>query len=125
VLLLLIAQSSRRRTILLIAYVMVMLAGVATHVFFWSLFTAHMLWAFSNAAGRPQLPDLCRAQLLALVLGSPLIAFAAYQSGNTVANLSNNVLEYASQFLSFAFSLPTSNSGFFLSAVPYTGTAAF
>jgi hypothetical protein len=125
VLLLLIAQSSRRRTILLAAYVVVILAGVATHVFFWSLFIAQMLWTFGNAAGRRQLPDLCRTQLLALVLGSPLIAFAAYQSGNTVANLSNNVLEYVSQFLSFAFVLPTSSSGFFLSAVPYTGSQGF
>jgi hypothetical protein len=125
VLLLLLAQSSRRRNVLLAAYVAVVLAGVATHVFFWSLFGAHMLWAFGNAVGRRPLPDLCRAQLLALVLGSPLIAFAAYQSGNTVADLSGDVLMYASQFLSFAFALPAKNSGFFLSGTPYAGSALF
>jgi hypothetical protein len=122
VVLLLIARSSSRRTFLLAVYVALILAGVASHVFFWSLFATHMLWAFGNAAAQRQLPDLCRAQLLALVLGSPLMAFAAYQSGNTVADLSSNVLLYVSQFLSFAFVLPTSGSGFFLSSVPYTGT---
>ena len=54
------------------AYALLILAGLATHVFFWSLFATHMIWAFGNAWGRRQLPDLCRAQLLALVLGSPL-----------------------------------------------------
>jgi uncharacterized membrane protein len=125
VLLLLIARSSRRRAILIAAYVIVILAGVASHVFFWSLFAAHIIWAFTNAAGHRELPDLCRAQLLALVLGSPLIAFAVYQSGNTVADLSNDALLYIAQFLTFAFALPTSGSGFFPSAVPLTENAPF
>jgi len=118
--LLLIARSARRRPLLLALYVILMLAGVATHVFFWSLFAAHIIWTFANAVGRRQLPDLCRAQLLALVLGSPLIAFAAYQSGNTVADLSNNALLFAAQFLPFAFVFPTGSSGFFPSTVPFT-----
>lgn len=120
VLLVLMAKNQRRRTVLLAIYVFVMLAGVACHVFFWSLFAAHFVWTFVNATGRRQLPDLCRAQLLAFILGSPLIAFAAYQSGNTVADLSSDVWLYVSQFLSFAFALPAKNSGFFLSGVPYT-----
>jgi hypothetical protein len=125
VLLILIARSSRRRALLMTGYVILLLAGLASHVFFWGLFAAHMIWTFSSSLGRRDLPDLARAQLLALVLGSPLIAFAAYQSGNTVAELSDNVLLYVSQFLTFAFALPTANSGFFPSTVPYTGSAVF
>jgi uncharacterized membrane protein len=123
VLLLLIARSSRSRPILITAYVLTVVAGVATHVFFWSLFAAHVVWAFSNAAGRGKLPDLCRAQLLALVLGSPLIAFAVYQSGNTVADLSSNALIFLAEFLPFAFALPSSGSGSFPSAIPLTQNA--
>lgn len=125
VLLLLIARGSRYRGILTVGYVLLILAGVATHVFFWSLFGIHMLWAFANARRQPGLPAMCRAQLLALVLGSPLIAFAAYQSGNTVAELSNNIFVYLAAFLPFAFALPTGDSGFFASQVPFTGAPLF
>jgi hypothetical protein len=125
VLLLLIARGSRYRAILTTVYLALILAGVATHVFFWGLFAAHILWAFANARTSPALPFLCKAQLLALVLGSPLIAFAAYQSGNTVADLSNGVFTYLAAFLPFAFALPTQDSGFFAAAVPFTGTPVF
>ena len=124
VLLLLIARGSRRQALLITAYTILILAGVASHVFFWSFFAAHIIWAFGNAVGRPVLPDICRAQLLTLALGSPLIAFAAYQSGNTVAELSSNILVYLAEFLPFAFALPTVNSGFFASEAPLTGNAA-
>lgn len=125
VLLLLIARGSRYRSVLTAGYVLLILAGVATHVFFWSLFGVHMLWAFANARKQPGLPAICKAQLLALVLGSPLMAFAAYQSGNTVAELSNNIFIYLAAFLPFAFALPTGDSGFFASQVPFTGTPLF
>ena len=123
--LLLIVRGSRYRPLLMAAYVALILAGVAVHVFFWSLFGVHLIWAFGNAWGKGALPDFCRAQLLALILGSPLIAFAAYQSGNTVADLSGNALVYLAEFLSFAFALPTTNSGFFTTSVPLTGDVIF
>ena len=123
--LMLIARGSRYRSILTAVYAGLILTGLACHVFFWSLFAVHMIWTFGNALGERTLPDICRAQLLTLVLGSPLIAFAAYQSGNTVADLSANVLLFLAEFLPFAFALPTSNSGFFTAAVPYTGSTLF
>jgi len=123
--LLLIARGSRYRSILMAAYVVLILGGVSCHVFFWSLFAVQMVWALGNAWGERALPDFCRAQLLTLVLGSPLIAFAAYQSGNTVADLSGNALLYLMEFLPFAFALPSGNSGFFTAAVPFTGSAIF
>jgi uncharacterized membrane protein len=42
VLLLILARTPRQRKILLAAYAVVILAGVSTHVFFWSLVAAHM-----------------------------------------------------------------------------------
>lgn len=123
--LVLIVRGSRHRGLLTALYVVLILGGVATHVFFWSLFAVHMIWALGNAWGKGGLPDFCRAQLLALILGSPLIAFAAYQSGNTVADLSANALVYLTEFLPFAFALPTQHSGFFTAAVPLTGAPVF
>src|SRR4029077_20760139 len=122
VVLLLIVTRGRARGFLTAVYVALILAGVATDVYFWSLLAAHMVWTFGNAIGKRELPAVCRAQFLALVLGSPLIAFAAYQSGNTVADLSRNVPRYLAEFSGFAFAFPSDASGFFPSAVPLTGS---
>ena len=123
VLLLLMARGSRRQGILVTGYAILILAGLTTHIFFWSIFATHMIWTFGNARGRRELPRICRAQLLVAVLGSPLIAFASYQSGSTIAPLSNDVLHYLADFGSFAFALASSRSGYFPSTVPFTGTA--
>ena len=125
VLLLVIARGRGPRPMLTPLYVITILAGVASHVFFWSLFTVHMIWTLGNVRGGRELPDICRAQLLAFVLGSPLLAFAAYQSGNTVAELSSNVVAFLAQFLPFAFALPDKTSGFFTSSVPFEGALVF
>jgi len=103
------------------AYVALILAGLATHVFFWTLLATHIIWAFLNSLGQSKMPEVCRAQMLAMILGSPLIAFAAYQSSSTVALMSRDALEYLAEFVGFAFVLPTQASGFFPSAVPFTG----
>ena len=124
VVLLLIVTRGRARGLLTAVYVALVLAGVATDVYFWSLLAAHMVWTFGHALRKRELPAICRAQFLALVLGSPLIAFAAYQSGNTVADLSRNVPRYLAEFSSFAFAIPSDVSGFFPAAVPFTGFIA-
>jgi hypothetical protein len=125
VLLLWIARHPGRSRFWLALYALLMLAGVATHVFFWTFFLVHIIWAFANARGSRQLPDICRTQVMAFLLGSPLIAFAAYQGGTTVALLSRNVAGYLWDFVSFAFVLPSDQSGFFPAAVPFTGSPLF
>src|SRR5205814_2220859 len=84
-LLLWITGNPERRRYWIAIYVILILAGVATHVFFWTLFLTQMIWTFVNARQYRALPDICRAQLLALLAGCPLLAMAAYQSGTTVA----------------------------------------
>lgn len=44
--------------------------------------------------------------MLAFILCSPFLAFAAYQSGNELATLSNNSLIYGREFLQFSFLFP-------------------
>lgn len=88
-------------------YVVVVLLGVSSHIFFWALLGTHMLWTFLNSwSERQALPGVARLQLLAAIVGSPLLAFAAYQNANELATLSNNVLVYGREFLQFAFLFP-------------------
>jgi 4-amino-4-deoxy-L-arabinose transferase-like glycosyltransferase len=90
-----------------ILYAVATLLGVTTHVYFWTILAAQMLWVSAGAVsrGRP-MPRLLRLQVLLLILGSPLLAFSAYQSGNPVAALSANAGLYARELLQFAFLLP-------------------
>ena len=88
-------------------YVTVALLGLATHIFFWLILGTHIVWTFLNAWSRRRpLPGLLKLEICSLILGSPLLAVAAYQNGNTLATLSNNVLIYAREFLQFAFAFP-------------------
>jgi len=107
ILLLKIAQQSHAPRSLRFFYVAVLLMGLCTHVFFWLILAAHMLWTLLNAWNhRPVLPGAAKLQFLALILGSPLLAFSAYQNGNTLASLSNHTLVYAREFLQFSFVFP-------------------
>jgi hypothetical protein len=114
VLLLLIVNQRAPRRLCMVLYTLVILAGVSTHVFFWALFAAHIAWCLLKAAMQPgALPDICRLQLLSLITGTPLIAFAAYQSANTVATLSDELGFFWWHFSSFAFLFPNQQSGIF------------
>jgi Dolichyl-phosphate-mannose-protein mannosyltransferase len=120
VLLLRIAKQDRVSPILGFLYVAVLLLGLCTHIFFWVILAAHMLWTLLNACkARGPLPGAAKLQFLTLILGSPLLAFSAYQNGNTLATLSNNVLVYVREFLQFSFLFPL--IGYSSGVVPYGG----
>lgn len=106
-LLLVIAIDSHAPRWLGLLYVTVVLLGVCCHIFFWALLGTHICWTFLNAAAQRQdLPGAGKLQLFAMIVGSPLLAFAAYQNANELATLSNNALVYAREFLQFAFMFP-------------------
>jgi hypothetical protein len=107
ILLLLMIRQRHVSPSLQLTYVAVLLLGVSTHIFFWLIVGCHMLWTAGNAWGERQpMPGLLKLQLVAVILGSPLLAFAAYQNGNTLATLSSNILIYAREFLQFSFAFP-------------------
>ncbi len=107
ILLLQLSKQSQPSRSLQFLYVAVLLIGLCTHVFFWLILASHMLWTLLNACSQRQpLPGAAKLQFLALILGSPLLAASAYQSGNTLATLSSNALVYAREFLQFAFVFP-------------------
>jgi hypothetical protein len=107
VLLLLLAKDSHASRSLGFLYVLAILLGLSSHIFFWTLLGTHVLWTFFHAwSQRQPLPGAGRLQILAAILGSPLLAFAAYQNGNDLATLSDNVFVYAREFLQFSFLFP-------------------
>jgi 4-amino-4-deoxy-L-arabinose transferase-like glycosyltransferase len=102
-LLILIVRGKQPQRALQVLYGLVVLTGLATHVFFWPLFLTQMGWTFLRAwRDSPQMPGVCRLQILLLVLGSPLLGVAAYQSGNNVALLSRAAGRYIVDFVGFA-----------------------
>jgi len=120
ILLLRIAKKSHVSWSLQVLYVAVLLSGLCSHIFFWLILAAHMFWTLLNAwSQRQALPDAARLQFLALILGSPLLAFSAYQNGNTLASLSNNFLVYAREYLQFGFVFPL--LGYSSGVFPYSG----
>ena len=114
ILLLILARSAKPRPGLLAAYIVAVFAGLTGHIFFWTLLFTHTAWVVVTAwsAGR-EFPGILKAQLLTAIAGSPLLAFAAYQQGNTLAVLSDEVGQFAREYLQFAFVFPSTVSGFF------------
>jgi hypothetical protein len=107
ILLLLVARSAVTRKGLEISYAALTLLGLATHDFFWLLLATQMLWVLGNAwmQNRP-LPNVLHTQLLVVILGSPLLAFAVYQSGNPVASLSRDAPKVAREYVQFEYLIP-------------------
>ncbi|MGH9658164.1 MAG: glycosyltransferase family 39 protein [Bryobacteraceae bacterium] len=82
-------------------YVLSVLCGVFTHVFFWPFLAVQMVW--TALAGRDA---MVRLQIFAVILASPVLAFSLYQSHHGVATLSGDVWPYAREFVQFAFLAP-------------------
>lgn len=119
ILLLLVAKNSHPPWSLEVLYVVVLLAGLSTHLFFWAVLAAHIFWTFMTAWVRKQpFPGAGKLQFLALILGCPLLAISAYQSANQLATMSSNGLVYAREFAQFAFLFPL--SGFSSGVYPKT-----
>ena len=107
ILLLKLARQNHTSRSLRLSYVAVLLFGLCTHVFFWLILVSHILWTTVNAwRERQPMPAALKFQLVAAILGSPLLAFSAYQTGNTLATLSSNTLVYDREFVQFAFAFP-------------------
>lgn len=107
ILLLLLARSTRPRRAMEIGYAALMLLALSTHYFLWAVLATQMLWVLGNAwAQNRPMPRLLNIQILVTILGSPLLAFAAYQSGNPVANLSRDVPLMAREYIQFVYLLP-------------------
>lgn len=85
ILLVLLARSNSRRRILEAGYSAVTLVGLGTDLFLWALLAVQMVWVLGNAWDQKRsLPRLLKLQILIVILASPLLAFAAYQSINQV-----------------------------------------
>ncbi len=120
----LLLQLSRKKEtdrLLMAAYALVTLSGLATHIFYWPLFVSQMLWAYWNALRTvDRMSAVCGLQLVILLLGSPLLAAAAYQSQNAdLAYLSSNSWTMGREYVSFSFLLPLDGHGGTASRLSY------
>ncbi len=85
-----------------VLYVIVTLAGLATHVYFWPLFMTQALWVFAaHLRARGSLLGPLRLQILTGIAATPLIAIAAYQSGAASAPPTLTPVEGVLRFLQF------------------------
>jgi Dolichyl-phosphate-mannose-protein mannosyltransferase len=80
-LVLIVKQGTRQRTYRIL-YVVFTVAGLATHVYVWPLFATQALWVFATHLRARSLPGLLRLQIFTFIVATPLVAIAAYQTGN-------------------------------------------
>jgi hypothetical protein len=107
ILLILLARSVRVGRPLEVGYAAIMLLGLSSHHFFWGVLAAQTAWVFVNARIQEKpMPGILSIQILVMILGSPLLAIAAYQSGNQVAILSRDVPLMMREFIQFVFLIP-------------------
>jgi 4-amino-4-deoxy-L-arabinose transferase-like glycosyltransferase len=100
-------------------YPAVIVAGASSHLFFWGIIAAHIIWTLGAAAVRGTLSHGFAGQTSGAILSSPFLAFAAYQSQNTVAEFSADAVGFWRDYLGFAFLIPTE-----LSTAAYRETIA-
>ena len=92
---------------LCVAYSLVTLAGLSVNVYVWALLATQILWVLWETWNRRLgLPAVWQAQVLTLILGAPLLTFAAYQSHHNVAPLSARPGRFAMELAAFAFLIP-------------------
>ena len=115
-LLLVATRESQHRRLLLFAYAIVTLAGMSTLYYFWLIFATHILWVFWKSWGNGNLNSgLLRLQLMVLILASPLLTVAIFQSQTSY--LGANLYLAVSEFVQFGFLFH--NDGFTASPLPY------
>jgi uncharacterized membrane protein len=82
VLLVVTVKQAARQLTYRVLYVIFTLAGLATHVYVWTVFVTQALWVFAtNLRTRRSRLDLLRLQIFIFIVATPLLAIAAYQSG--------------------------------------------
>jgi 4-amino-4-deoxy-L-arabinose transferase-like glycosyltransferase len=126
ILLILLARDAPARRPLSFLYAMVILLGVASHIFFWSLLLTHIIWVgLPVLTKRQTVPGLLKLQMMLLILGSPLLVFAVYQSGNTLAVLSSDVTLYFKEFVQFSYLFPIEKESAVYPAVYFSVVGEF
>ncbi|MEX0802420.1 MAG: glycosyltransferase family 39 protein [Candidatus Binatia bacterium] len=102
VLLVLISKNGVRRRTYPVLYVVFTVIGLATHVYFWTVFLTQAIWVLlRNLPKHGPMPRVLRLQILTGILASPLVAIAAYQTGAATRPRTLHPLEGVFGFLQF------------------------
>ncbi len=110
ILLILLSQETRRRVFIEVCYGAVILFGLASHHFFWTLLATQIVWILANAwVQQRRLPRLFNIQIFVMILCSPLLALARLQSLNDVAELGERFAVILREYVQFFWILPGSD----------------
>jgi uncharacterized membrane protein len=121
ILLILLARDPPSKRVLGPLYALVILLGLASHIYFWLLLITHILWVGLHAwTRRRAVPGLLKLQMMILILGSPLLVFSVYQSANTLAVLSSDVTLYVKEFVQFSYLFPVQKESAVFPAMHYS-----
>ncbi|OGO29447.1 MAG: hypothetical protein A2Z16_03335 [Chloroflexi bacterium RBG_16_54_18] len=109
--LLLANRGGKRERFFQLIYLVLVLSGISLTVYFWPILLVHMLWTLLEKWKDRRFPGIFQVQYLALILGSPLISLAVFQS-RRASYLGENFLPSVSQFLGFGYTLEGIPPGF-------------
>jgi uncharacterized membrane protein len=80
------------------------LSGLATTIWFWPIIIAQIVWVFILNYKNNPISGLLRLQILILILGTPLITLAIFQSQrHSYVSEEGSLLQGLGQFLQFGF----------------------
>jgi uncharacterized membrane protein len=97
-----VVRGKQPKRLFLCIYLATVAFGLATAYYFWPLFATHILWVLSsNYTRKPSLLGLFRSQILILILCSPLIAVAIFQSKPSY--LGSDIPRFIIEFVQFGF----------------------
>jgi 4-amino-4-deoxy-L-arabinose transferase-like glycosyltransferase len=101
ILVLIVKNAASQRTCRVL-YVVFTLAGLATHVYFWTIFATQAVWIVVRSLRyHRSIPGLLRLQIFTFIAASPLVAIAVYQSGAATRPRTLAPLEGVVRFMQF------------------------
>jgi 4-amino-4-deoxy-L-arabinose transferase-like glycosyltransferase len=101
-LLLLLLRREKGKRVLLSLYLITTFYGLASYYYFWPIFAVQILWVLlGNGSTGTLTSGVLRSQLFLLILASPFVALAIFQS--FPSHLASNTLLFFKEYLRFGF----------------------
>jgi 4-amino-4-deoxy-L-arabinose transferase-like glycosyltransferase len=85
-------------------YLALLLAGVSLTIYFWPILITHMIWVLVEKWENRTLPGIFQWQYLALILGTPLVSLAIFQS-RRASYLDPNFIPSMVRFFGFGYAV--------------------
>ena len=87
-----------------VMYLAMLLLGISLTIYFWPILIAHLIWVVIEKWENRSLPGIFQWQYLALILGTPLVSLAIFQSRRE-SYLDPNFLPSMARFLELGYAI--------------------